>query len=48
MDDKKNGQTWYTFYFDSDSKERIDEIAKELKSREDVVNVDMNYILTLH
>ncbi len=48
MGDKKTGQTWYTFYFDSDSKERIDEIAKELKSRDDVVNVDMNYIETLH
>ncbi len=47
MDDKKSGQTWYTFYFDCDTKERIDEIAKELDSRKDVVGINLNYIMSI-
>ncbi|MBQ4139832.1 MAG: hypothetical protein IJD70_00705 [Clostridia bacterium] len=45
MMDLNTGETMYTFHFDSDNKERIDEIAEKLSAYEGVVSVSCNYIV---
>ena len=44
--DYNSGETLYTFHFDSDTKERIDEIAEKLSSYEGINSVGYDYIET--
>lgn len=44
-DDNTAGRVYYTFYFDCDTRERIDEIAQQLAAREDIISVSYNYIV---
>lgn len=47
MEDKQNNNTWWTLTFDSFTEDEIRDIATKLKSREGIVSVEFNYILTL-
>ncbi len=40
------GETMYTFHFDSDTKERIDEIMTSLQTYSSISSVSYNYIVT--
>ena len=46
--DYNTGETSYTFHFDSDTKEQIDEIVEKLRAYEGIKAVSYDYIMTLY
>lgn len=47
MDDKTNNSVWWTLTLDSDTEDEIRNIAAEIKSREGIISVEFDYLLTL-
>lgn len=47
MEDKQNNNTWWTLTFDSFTEDEIRDIAAKLKSREGIISVEFDHIMTL-